>query len=82
MSYGIGHRRSSDPVLLWLWRRLAAVTPIRPLAWESPYAVGVALKSKKKEKERKVLYNPCNNVFMQHLKFFIKSAKVCVYTYE
>ena len=41
----------SDPVLLWLW--LAAVTPIRPLAWELPYAytMGVALK-KKKKKER------------------------------
>jgi len=37
-----------DPVLLWLWCRLAAVAPIQPLAWEPPYAVGVALKSKKK----------------------------------
>ena len=36
-----------DLVLLWLWHRLAAVAPIRPLAWESPYAVGAALKSKK-----------------------------------
>ena len=25
-----------DPVLLWLWRRLAAVAPIRLLAWELP----------------------------------------------
>ena len=34
-------------------RRLAAVAPIRPLAWELPYAAGVALKSKKKKiKER------------------------------
>ena len=32
-----------DPVLLWLWCRLAAVAPIRPLAWEPPYAVGAAL---------------------------------------
>ena len=31
-----------DPALLWLWCRVAAVTPIRPLAWESPYAAGVA----------------------------------------
>ena len=37
----------SDPMLLWLWRRLAAVATIRPLGWEPPYAVGVALKSKK-----------------------------------
>ena len=36
-----------DPALLWLWCRPAAVTPIRPLAWEAPYAVGVALKRQK-----------------------------------
>ena len=28
----IGHRCSSDPVLLWLWCRPAAAVPIRPLA--------------------------------------------------
>ena len=28
--------------------RLAAAAPIRPLAWEPPYAVGTALKSKTK----------------------------------
>ena len=33
-----------DPALLWLWRRPAAAAPIRPLAWEPPYAAGVALK--------------------------------------
>ena len=38
MSYGVGHRRSSDPVLLWLWYRLAAVAPIGTLAWELSYA--------------------------------------------
>ena len=32
-------------VLLWLCRP-AAVAPIQPLAWELPYASGVALKSK------------------------------------
>ena len=36
MSYGVGRRRGSDPVLLWLWCRPAAVAPIRPLAWEPP----------------------------------------------
>ena len=25
-----------DPTLLWLWHRLAATTPIGPLAWEPP----------------------------------------------
>jgi len=33
---------------VWLWRRLAAVAPVQPLAWEHPYAAGVALKSQKK----------------------------------
>ena len=59
VSYGVGCRRGSDPTLLWLWRMLVATAPIRPLAWEPPYAVGVALekaerqKKKKKEKKRK-----------------------------
>ena len=51
MSCGVGHRCGLDPVLLWGWHRPAATAPIRPLAWESPYASGVALKRKKK-KER------------------------------
>ena len=37
-------QRVKDPVLLWLWRRPVAIALIGPLAWESPYAVGVALK--------------------------------------
>ena len=45
MSYGIGRIRGSDPVLLWPWCRLADADPIRPLAWELPYAAGAALKS-------------------------------------
>ena len=47
MSCGVGRRHGLDLVLLWLWRRPAAVAPIRPLAWELPYASGVALKKKK-----------------------------------
>ena len=38
MSYGVGCRCGSDLALLWLWYRLAAAAPIRPLAWELPYA--------------------------------------------
>ena len=51
MSCGVGHRHGLDPALLWLWRKLAAVALIQPLAWELPYATGVALK-KKNNKER------------------------------
>ena len=35
---------SLDPVLLWLWLRSVAAALARPLAWEPPYAAGVALK--------------------------------------
>ena len=31
-----------DPALLWIWHRPAARAPIRPLAWEPPYAAGAA----------------------------------------
>ena len=50
MSCGGGHRHGLDPTLLWLWHRLAAITPIRPLAWEPPCAAGVALKRPKNKK--------------------------------
>ena len=51
MSCGVGRRRGSDPALLWLWHRLAATAPIRLLAWELHYAVGAALKKKKREED-------------------------------
>jgi len=60
VSCGIGYRHGSDLVFLWLWHRPAAAAPIGPLAWELPYATGVALKSKKqkkkKRKKKKVLF--------------------------
>ena len=49
MSCGVGHRHSLDPVLPCLWCRLAATAQIGPLTWEPPYAVGAALKRKKKD---------------------------------
>jgi len=51
MSCGVGHRHSSDPQLLWLWCRLAAIAPIWPLAWELLYAAGVAQKGPKNQKK-------------------------------
>ena len=50
MSYGVGCRRGSDPVLLWLRCRPAPVALIGPLAWELPHAMGIALKRQKKKK--------------------------------
>ena len=49
MSCGVGHRQGTNPVLLWLWCRPAAVAPIGPLAWEPPCAVSAALKCKVKQ---------------------------------
>jgi len=53
VSCGVGCRRCSDPVLLWLWCRLVATAPIRPLAWEPPYAAGAALEKAKRQKKKK-----------------------------
>ena len=53
MSYGVGHRRRSDPVLLWLWYRLAATALMRPLAWKPPYATEVAPEMAKRHKDKK-----------------------------
>ena len=53
MSCNVGYRCGLDLALLWLWCRPAAEALIQPLAWELPYAAGVALKKKKKRKERK-----------------------------
>ena len=49
--YGVGRRCGLDPALLWLWCRPVATTPIRPIAWEPPYAVGVAVKRQKTKKK-------------------------------
>ena len=52
MSCGVGQRHGLDPMLLWLWCRLAAVALIQPLAWEPPYAVGADLRSKKSKNKK------------------------------
>ena len=53
MNCGVGCRCSSDPALLWLWRRPAAMVPIQPLAWEPPHATGVAQEMAKRHKEKR-----------------------------
>ena len=42
-----------DVALLGLWCRPAAIAPIRPLAWEPPYAAGTALEKAKRQKKKK-----------------------------
>ena len=44
VSCGIGWSHGSDPMLLWLCCRPAAVALIPTLAWELPYDVGAAPK--------------------------------------
>ena len=57
MSCGVGRRHGLHPALLWLWCWQAAMTPIRPLAWEPPCAVGVAQEmAKKRPKKKKMVY--------------------------
>ena len=52
MSFGLDHRHSSDPTLLWLWHRPAAAALIRPLALEFPCVVGTALKKQTNKKQK------------------------------
>ena len=52
MSCGVSRRRGSDPEMLRLWHRLVATAPIRPLAWDPPYATGAGLEKAKRPKKR------------------------------
>ena len=83
MSCGVGRRRDSDPVLLWRWHRPAAKAPIRPLAWESPYAARAAQKAKRpknnnknknlKKKKKKSKRRKCKreHIWPESLKIFM-----------
>jgi len=42
------------PALLWLWYRPEAIAPIRPLAWDPPYATGAALEKTKRKKKKSI----------------------------
>ena len=56
MSCGVGHRRGLDPELLWLWCRLEATALFQPLAWELPYAMGMALKRQNKKQKTQQIH--------------------------
>ena len=73
-SCGIGCRCGSDPALLWLWQRLATAALIQPLAWKFPYAVGTALKRKKKKKEWDLDINYIITTYNAHLIEIVKYA--------
>ena len=84
MGSGVGHRHGLDLALLWC--RPVATAPIQPLGWERPYAMGVALKRSKKEKEVNFIMknmvnssgrqNNCNCEYVQEQSFKIHEAKI------
>ena len=78
MSCGVGHRWSLDLALPWLWCRPAAVALIRPLAWEPPYATGVALAKKIKNKEiKRQMYTIAHRSILQKTVWqFLKKLKM------
>ena len=49
MSCRVGCRQRWNPVLLWLWCRLAAIAWFLPLTWEPPHAVDAALLKNKSQ---------------------------------
>ena len=57
-----------DLALLWLWCRLAATAPIRPLAWEPPYATRAAQENSKKTKKKKKI---CIRLKKNHFLFMV-----------
>ena len=79
MSCGVGCRCGSDSALLWLWRRPAATVataPIGSLAWDPPYAEGVAQRNSKKEKKKKVF--SFLSFFLSSLPLFIIFTTSCL----
>ena len=76
MNCSIGHRCGLDLVLLWLWCRLAAAAPFRPLVWELPYATGAAIQKKKRDLLRNV--RNVNNSFFrgEHVDQSVKSLNI------
>ena len=80
MSCGVDCRRGLDPTLLWLWCRLAAPAPIKPLAWEPSYVVTVALEKAKRQnkqtnKQTFLEKDTCNCMFIAALLTIAKTWK-------
>ena len=50
-------RLGSRVAVALVWRRPVATAPIRPLAWEPPYAARAAQEMAKKKKDKKIFYS-------------------------
>ena len=80
VSCGVGRRHGLDLAFLWLWRRPAAVAPIRPLPWEPPYATGEALKrqkDKKKERKKAIPFTIASKT--KFLCIYFQGGEICVH---
>ena len=75
MSCGVGLRRSSDPELLWLWRRPGSLALTGSLAWEPPYAAGAALKRQNKQTNKK---SQPNMKFVRNLIYQETCVSLCI----
>ena len=71
MSCGVGDRCSSDLAWLWLWHRLAATAPNRPLAREPPHAAGMALEKTDQKKKNSKGKRLKSNIFKLIIKFMM-----------
>ena len=77
MSCAVGHRHGSDPELLWLWHRPAAVALIRPPAWERPHALGAALKQQQQQQQNKTPTMHCHPGKMVTIKKSNNTLTLC-----
>ena len=76
MSCGVDHRCGLDLALLWLWHRPVATAIIRPLAWEHPYAIGVAPEKTKKTKRIVIIKTWIKQLYIDFGKQF-KYVDIC-----
>ena len=70
MSSGVVRRSRSDPELLWLWCRPAAVALTGPLAWEPPYAAGAAQEIATTTKDKKTKKKKKKKFYLSFLKWY------------
>ena len=80
MSCGVARRCGPDPEMPWLWHRLAATAPIRPLAWEPPYAEGSGPRKGKKTKKAEIMFDAATTVTSRSESIaYFKSANTPVF---